>query len=167
MDVSEYVNALAKLKRARMTRRANKTAPAMQRRIAKYLPVAQGRVIVIEGSYRDQSPDITATWFIDPPYQSTSTHPNARGKGYAYGCNSDAVDYDHLSRFCRTRRDHVIVCEQPEARWLPFNGHFDGGCTINTQTQEGVWEMRTGLHMQPRLNGHSVVKVSTQTAAPG
>ena len=56
------------------------------------------------------SPDIEATWFIDPPYAE-------RGRA----CYSKwKVDYEALGRFCQSRRGQVIVCEGTDAGWLPF-----------------------------------------------
>jgi len=63
---------------------------------------------LIEGNY-DQAPDVTATWFIDPPYQGA-------GKHYRM---SD-IDYAALAQWCRSRAGQVIVCENVGARWLPF-----------------------------------------------
>ncbi len=65
---------------------------------------------LIEGDYR-QAPDVTATWFIDPPYI-------AAGHQYRYG--SASIDYPGLAAWCRTRRGQVMVCEGPGAGWLPF-----------------------------------------------
>lgn len=59
-----------------------------------------------------QSPDIAATWFIDPPYKS---HP---GMGYDYG--SDALDYKHLAEWALARRGEVICCEGMYGDYLPF-----------------------------------------------
>lgn len=62
------------------------------------------------GSKYEASPDIAATWFIDPPYAE-------RGRA-CYG--HWEVDYEHLGRFCRSRRGQVIVCEGTNAGYLPF-----------------------------------------------
>lgn len=68
-------------------------------------------------SYGDwfATPDVEATWFIDPPY---------RGKaGACYPHGSDGIDYGGLSTWCRRRRGQTIVCEGPNADWLPFAPH--------------------------------------------
>lgn len=52
-----------------------------------------------------------ATWFIDPPYQST-------GRYYRFG--SDSIDYSALADWCESRRGQTIVCEAEGADWLPF-----------------------------------------------
>jgi hypothetical protein len=50
-----------------------------------------------------------ATWFIDPPYKSLPRmYPNRFDQ------------YDRLRDFCLSRRGQVIVCEGPNAAWLPF-----------------------------------------------
>ena len=69
---------------------------------------------VIEGSY-ESAPQISATWFVDPPYQ-------IQGKNYR--CSSTQNDFTHLSAWCRSRQGRVIVCEQEGARWLPFGRAF-------------------------------------------
>lgn len=66
---------------------------------------------VIEGDY-SLSPDVEATWFIDPPYL------NAAGRHYVHG--PDAIDHPSLARWCRMRRGQTIVCENEGADWLPF-----------------------------------------------
>lgn len=65
---------------------------------------------LIEGDYTE-APDIEATWFIDPPYVST---------GYRYRHGSRQLDYPKLGAWCVDRRGQTIVCEGPEADWLPF-----------------------------------------------
>jgi len=64
---------------------------------------------IIEGDYAS-APDIEATWFIDPPYQTPA------GRHYRYS----AVDYAALAEWARARHGQVIVCEQEGADWLPF-----------------------------------------------
>lgn len=56
------------------------------------------------------APDITATWFIDPPYQGKC--------GKCYRRKFD--QFDELGIWCRSRPGQVIVCEQDPAHWLPF-----------------------------------------------
>jgi site-specific DNA-adenine methylase len=65
---------------------------------------------VIEGSYHD-SPNIEATWFVDPPYQLA-------GKMYVFG--SDQIDYQNLAEWCKARKGQTMVCENMGAAWLPF-----------------------------------------------
>ena len=63
---------------------------------------------VEEGGY-ETAPDVSATWFVDPPYGD---------KGKFYRCGFS--DFDALGRWCRARDGAVIVCEGPGATWLPF-----------------------------------------------
>ena len=58
----------------------------------------------------DTIPDMTATWYIDPPYQQA-------GK-YYYGYNG--LRFDQLAVWCRNRSGQVMVCENEGADWLPF-----------------------------------------------
>src|ERR1700690_625849 len=69
---------------------------------------------VIQGDY-SMSPDVTATWFIDPPYN------NSAGAYYPNGPLD--IDYAQLAAWCRTRPGDVIVCENEGAQWLDFR-HF-------------------------------------------
>jgi hypothetical protein len=66
------------------------------------------------GDFTD-APDDEATWFIDPPYQGPA--------GSCYPHSSKFIDYPALASWCRTRRGQVMVCEGPDARWLPFAEH--------------------------------------------
>lgn len=63
---------------------------------------------VIEGSY-EEAPDVTATWFVDPPYQGAGRH---------YRCAD--LDFAALGAWCMTRPGQAIVCENVGADWLPF-----------------------------------------------
>lgn len=82
-------------------------------RIATQLPrIAGWRVS--PGSY-EQSSDLEATWFIDPPYGD-------KGRHYRVGFEA----FDDLGRWSRSRKGQVIVCEGDGAEWLPFRllGNF-------------------------------------------
>lgn len=83
---------------------------------------------VMYGDYRD-IPNVEATWFIDPPYQSG-------GQYYAVG-NKD-INYNELADWCQSRKGQVIVCENKAADWLPFKPF----ATMNGQrkmTMEVIW----------------------------
>jgi len=66
---------------------------------------------ILCGDYQE-SPDIKATWFIDPPYV-------IGGKYYKYGTKT--IDYEYLGNWCKERKGQVIVCEADGADWLPFD----------------------------------------------
>lgn len=63
---------------------------------------------IIEGDYTE-APNVTADWFIDPPYQKA-------GKSYPF----HEINYEALARWCKGRSGQVIVCEAEGAQWLPF-----------------------------------------------
>lgn len=67
---------------------------------------------IINGSYITLKNYKNATWFIDPPYQGHG------GKYYKNG--NDGINYKELAEWCRNRNGQVIVCENEEAKWLPF-----------------------------------------------
>lgn len=66
---------------------------------------------VIDGDYT-QSPDIKATWFVDPPYN------NKAGSYYKHG--PSGLDYTKLADWCQRKQGQVMVCENGGADWLPF-----------------------------------------------
>lgn len=69
---------------------------------------------VIEGDFTS-APDVTATWFIDPPYQGRP------GRHYRHG--SYGIDYAALGTWTRQRLGQVVACEAMGADWLPFKVH--------------------------------------------
>lgn len=85
---------------------------------------------IIEDDYR-AAPDVSATWFIDPPYI-------AAGKHYTHG--SADINYEQLAAWCESRRGQMIVCEQSGATWLPFRdlGSIKAGPRSRV-SQEAVW----------------------------
>lgn len=76
-------------------------------------------------SYED-SPDVEATWFIDPPYEKA---------GGAY-VRDNNIDYDELGAWCRSRKGLVIVCEQEGAKWLPFQPLAEVRANVNVAVKE-------------------------------
>lgn len=66
---------------------------------------------VLEADWHD-APFVTATWFVDPPYN------NAAGSHYKHG--PDALDFGRLATACAVMPGQVIVCENEGADWLPF-----------------------------------------------
>ena len=96
-----------------------------QRRYALKHQAYAKTVLYAQGDYR-QAPDIEATWFIDPPYQTVKD-------GYRHG--PATIDFAELAEWCMTRKGQVIVCEGPGAEWLPFTEHRSFlGLTVNDQT---------------------------------
>ncbi len=102
--------------------------PEIRERIASQVPYI--RHWQVEEGWYDLVPDITATWFIDPPYQAT-------GSIYRFG--PKFVDYESLALFVKSRRGQVIACESAGATWLPFTpfrvtkSTHKGGATVNKE----------------------------------
>lgn len=72
-------------------------------------------------------PNENATWYVDPPYQI---------KGYQYVHSK--IDYPFLANWCKSRLGQVIVCENLDAKWLPFKKliNFTGTTQKNI---EAIW----------------------------
>lgn len=71
-------------------------------------------------------PDVEATWFVDPPYQSM-------GKYYRH--SSAQIDFNALGDWCRSRSGQVIACENEGADWLDWNGSLQiKGCSGRHRT---------------------------------
>jgi site-specific DNA-adenine methylase len=66
---------------------------------------------IIWGDFED-SPDIEATWFIDPPYRGES------GMGYRF--SSKMINYNQLAEWTKKRKGEIIFCEGEQADYLPF-----------------------------------------------
>lgn len=76
-------------------------------RIAGQLPNIAAWTVQHSGF--DSAADLTATWFIDPPYGD-------KGRFYRVQFNK----FDALAAWTRTRHGQVIACESEGATWLPF-----------------------------------------------
>lgn len=82
-------------------------------------------------SFEDAPVSKAATWFIDPPYQKAGRH-------YRFGSN--LIDYEKLSRWCRSRPGLAIVCENAGANWLPFRSLADVKTTRSSKrSREVIW----------------------------
>lgn len=101
--------------------------------IADQLPYIRNFQI-IQGGYHN-SPDIEATHFIDPPYQYDG------GEAYTYG--SDRIPYDDLARKVKQWRGLKIVCEGPNADWLPFRYLCRQQGAAQTAPVEAIYVCRT------------------------
>lgn len=95
------------------------------KRIAKLLPEIKHWKTNF-GDYKDL-PNIEATWFIDPPYQ-------VGGEFY----KESNINYEELAEWCKSRKGQVIVCENDNANWLPFEPllEFAG---VRRRTTEVMW----------------------------
>ena len=123
------------------TRSANRSASMIVTpELAAEWDVARGRMAdavgkvkhwtILHGAYTD-SPDLDATWFVDPPYAGEP------GSGYRFG--SSTLDFEALGGWIRTRRGQVIACEGGLGTYLPF-GPLRPGVDIPGETRhEFVW----------------------------
>lgn len=80
-----------------------------------------------------ESPELDATWFVDPPYRRGGQH-------YRHS----EINYGELAAWCRSRKGQVIVCESSGADWLPFEPAYTGKATSGKQKssatcKEVVW----------------------------
>ena len=134
-------NAVAKCISLKYTKRVERVFGFQKRRLLKLLPI-RDRINIICDSY-ETTPDIRATWFIDPPYFITSgVNKNtvfANGNGYRPGCDSNSIDYKQLSKWCQSRVGQVIVCEKEGAAWLPFRPLKTNKTSLNKIYKEVVW----------------------------
>jgi site-specific DNA-adenine methylase len=76
------------------------------------------------------TPDIEATWYVDPPYYHQKVYPIGRD-----------INYTQLARWCKTRKGQVIVAENDNAPWLPFRTLVTcaGQRSTSTLRNEGIW----------------------------
>lgn len=102
--------------------------PAIRQRVASHAHRTR-HWRIIHGDYTTH-PNITATWFIDPPYQH---------QGHQYTKGSDGIHYPTLASWCVTRQGQVIVCEQSPADWLPFSLHQGNRTQTGQLVKELVW----------------------------
>jgi site-specific DNA-adenine methylase len=70
--------------------------------------------------------NVEATWFIDPPYS------NPAGSRY----RTNDIDYEHLGWWCLNRKGQVIVCENYNADWLPFERFNHDRVSIRSRYQK-------------------------------
>jgi hypothetical protein len=81
-----------------------------------------------------ETPNIEATYFVDPPYRELDEHYRQSKR--------NPIDYSHLADWCRSRHGQVIVCEQDGADWLPFEplGEFASVRNASGRTcKEAIW----------------------------
>ena len=71
--------------------------------------------------------NLTATWFIDPPYQHG-------GQYYRH----KFTNYTALANYCKTRNGQIIVCENTKADWLNFKPLKEMQGQIH-KTTEAIW----------------------------
>lgn len=116
--------------RPTVSTRAERNFRKAQPRIARWVAMFGDRVDVVHGDYRD-APDITATWFVDPPY---------RHQGHEYRDGPEDIDYAELAAWVKSLSGQVIVCEASPADWLPFRPFYSVYSVGHTKGTELVWE---------------------------
>lgn len=94
------------------------------------------RIRLTCGDYTE-APDVAATWFVDPPYQSVTA-------GYSADCGAVNLNYAALASWCRSRKGQVIVCERADATWLPFEPLAVRHNSHNSAYTEGIFVQNTG-----------------------
>ena len=70
-----------------------------------------------------------ATWFVDPPYQHG---------GEIYVMNNKSINYLELAEWCKSRKGHIIVCENSKADWMDFKEIISQKVRKGMQT-EVIW----------------------------
>jgi len=103
---------------------------------------------LIEGDYR-VSPDIEATWFIDPPYK------HAPGDGYAFG--SKQMDYEKLADWTMDRRGQLICCEGEFGDYLPFETLLELPGVAGKISQEKIYHRLCLSRAQKDLFGEPII----------
>lgn len=143
--VTAASNSWGSAKRMTVTDRMASRWTLMLGWIADVLPHVAGRVEVALGDYTTAVQDEPATYFVDPPYQTVrlsnglESTGGARGKGYAKGCNSDALDFAALGEWCQSLNGHVIAVDQIGADWLPFRPLKGHRSSVGTMHLEAIW----------------------------
>lgn len=79
-------------------------------------------------SYDEIDINPKSTWFVDPPYLQA-------GKRYI----KNAIDYQHLGKWCKERQGQAIVCEQSGADWLEFSTFKKNSNASNKKYEEVIW----------------------------
>lgn len=119
--------------------------PLMLGFIAEALGHVKGKVSISLGDYTTSQQTEPATYFVDPPYQTVRLADRAesaggvRGRGYAKGCNSDALDFAVLGNWCQTLEGQVIAVDQIGADWLPFKPLKGHRSSVGTMHLEAIW----------------------------
>ncbi|MBT7009855.1 hypothetical protein HN960_05485 [Candidatus Peregrinibacteria bacterium] len=74
--------------------------------------------------------NITADWFIDPPYQFQNLYTH------------NDVNYSELDLWCKERKGQVIVCENSKGSWMEFSTLTELSGQ-RTKTTEVIWHKIT------------------------
>lgn len=80
---------------------------------------------IVCGEYNSMM-NVSASWFIDPPYQFQKLYRH------------NSINYIELSEWCKSRNGQVIVCEQSTADWMKFRPLTELSGQ-RTKTTECMW----------------------------
>lgn len=134
-------NAVSKCKSMKYTERLAKVFNIQKNRLVKYIKI-KDRIEIIHGDF-SECENRDATWFIDPPYQITNNVNKgtvfANGDGYGIGLGASDIDFQMLSKWAKSRKGQVIVCEKIGANWLPFRVLKDGKTSMGKNYKEMIW----------------------------
>jgi len=90
-----------------------------------------------------EAPNISATWFIDPPYKG------APGLGYKY--SSKLIDYDELAIWAQSRQGEIIFCEGEFGDYLPFKPLKNLKGVAGKSSKELIYYNGIPSHISPQL----------------
>lgn len=116
ISLLKYCTASGSTGRNVVTKWGEKSWNSRKRQMIKFHPKIRHWQITNK-SFEDL-PNITATWFIDPPYQFGGEH---------YKKSNKNIDFDKLLDYVNNRNGHVIVCENDKQTWLP-SSNLIGKC---------------------------------------
>lgn len=97
---------------------------------------------IICGDY-SESPDVEATWFVDPPYK------NSPGMGYEF--SSAKLDYTKLAGWASTRKGEIIFCEGEHGDYLPFEQLLELKGVAGKSSKEVIYYRSDSIGKQPSL----------------
>ena len=89
------------------------------------------------------SPNIEATWFIDPPYKEFP------GRGYKHG--SESINYNELALWIKGRRGQVICCEGEYGDYLPFEPLVVNNGVAGKKNKEAIYYQTDHEIVESRL----------------
>lgn len=95
---------------------------------------------IICGDYT-LSPNVTATWFIDPPYKGDA--------GLGYGHSSSHLNYDELANWVLTLKGQIICCEGEHGDYLPFKPLMELTGVAGKRSKEKLFHKKTEPDLLP------------------
>lgn len=133
---SEFLHILHAATKMAFKYKTIKVTPVLERNweISKRVMAASLHKVrhweIVCGDY-SLAPDLTATWFVDPPYRK------GPGLGYEYG--SLDLNYEALAIWARERKGEVICCEGEFGDYLPFRPLLTLSGVAGKQSKEVIF----------------------------